>query len=486
MASLEVTKSTSNVHDEDLVILNAPRAGGDVMIIPEAEAPVQEPRGLATRISPRRIVVTGELLTDALAAILAFVLSDVLALDLPADAGWVMIAATGWLGILAAFKAYESPGQVPVRSFVGAMGVAGLAAALIGSAREPVGLAERLAGALVILASIEFMSRSAWSWYCRRARTDGRLRLRTAIVGSGDELEALHNLLLDTDCDMLPVAWIPVSAGSGAPFVDLSELREGGIECLLVTSDSLQGDELDTLRRTARRQEAELRVVAKSPETMPSRLRVQSIGHHAVVSIPRPHLTGSAVLVKRTMDVIIASLAFLFFLPLMLAMVIGVKLTSPGPAFFRQTRVTKGGRRFQIVKFRTMRWKRIEEEEADAARPFFKLQNDPRLTKAGRVIRRLSVDELPQLWNVLKGEMSLVGPRPLPVEQVAAHPELLGPRHEVLAGMTGWWQVNGRSDLPPEEAIKHDLFYIENWSVALDVQILTKTVKVLLGRRGAY
>jgi lipopolysaccharide/colanic/teichoic acid biosynthesis glycosyltransferase len=102
------------------------------------------------------------------------------------------------------------------------------------------------------------------------------------------------------------------------------------------------------------------------------------------------------------------------------------------------------------------------------------------------MIRPLSLDELPQLWNVLAGDMSLVGPRPLPAEQVEAHPELLGPRHEVRAGMTGWWQVNGRSDVPAEEAVAYDQFYIENWSLGLDLRIVGKTIGVLLRRRGAY
>ena len=100
-------------------------------------------------------------------------------------------------------------------------------------------------------------------------------------------------------------------------------------------------------------------------------------------------------------------------------------------------------------------------------------------------MRALSLDELPQLWNVVRGDMSLVGPRPLPAEQVEANPELLGPRHDVRTGLTGWWQVNGRSDVSPEEAISQDLFYIENWSISLDLYVIARTVGVLLFRRGA-
>jgi lipopolysaccharide/colanic/teichoic acid biosynthesis glycosyltransferase len=128
----------------------------------------------------------------------------------------------------------------------------------------------------------------------------------------------------------------------------------------------------------------------------------------------------------------------------------------------------------------------LTEDTPEKTAAFFKVEHDPRLTKVGGVLRKLSIDELPQLLNVVKGDMSLVGPRPLPVEQVNANPELLTARHEVFSGVTGWWQVNGRSNLSAEEAVRLDLFYIENWALSLDLFIILKTVGVLLRRRGAY
>ena len=122
----------------------------------------------------------------------------------------------------------------------------------------------------------------------------------------------------------------------------------------------------------------------------------------------------------------------------------------------------------------------------DLTKPFFKMTDDPRLTKIGGLLRSLSLDELPQLWNVIRGDMSLVGPRPLPVEQVTANPDLLEPRHEVRAGLTGWWQIDGRNEIESEEALRMDLFYIENWSLMLDLYILLKTIGVVVTRRGAY
>jgi lipopolysaccharide/colanic/teichoic acid biosynthesis glycosyltransferase len=135
-------------------------------------------------------------------------------------------------------------------------------------------------------------------------------------------------------------------------------------------------------------------------------------------------------------------------------------------------------------KFRTMRTDL--DVSLDTTRPFFKLQSDPRLTRVGTFLRRFSLDELPQLWNVITGEMSLVGPRPLPADQVAANLDLLRPRQAVPAGVTGWWQINGRSLVTPEEALRLDLFYIENWSPTLDLYVLLKTFGAVVGRQGAY
>jgi len=174
----------------------------------------------------------------------------------------------------------------------------------------------------------------------------------------------------------------------------------------------------------------------------------------------------------------------LLTLPLWPFIALAIRLDSRGPVLFHQERVTKGGRIFRMHKFRTMRTG--ISPMIDTSRPFFKLDSDPRLTRVGRFLRRLSLDELPQLWNVLTGDMSIVGPRPLPAEQVAAHPDLLTARQVVPAGMTGWWQINGRSGVTPEEALRLDLFYIENWSPSLDLYVLLKTFGAVVTGRGAH
>jgi lipopolysaccharide/colanic/teichoic acid biosynthesis glycosyltransferase len=195
-------------------------------------------------------------------------------------------------------------------------------------------------------------------------------------------------------------------------------------------------------------------------------------------------LTGTQAVAKRAFDLVVGSLGLVITLPVWLTTAIAIRLTSAGPVFFHQERVTKGGRTFRMHKFRTMR--QDLPADADTTVPFFKIDQDPRITRVGHRLRKWSLDELPQLWNVLRGEMSLVGPRPLPTEQVAANLQLLGPRHEVPAGMTGWWQINGRSDVAPTQAVRLDAFYIENWSLTFDLYIVLKTMSTVLERKGAY
>jgi exopolysaccharide biosynthesis polyprenyl glycosylphosphotransferase len=344
-----------------------------------------------------------------------------------------------------------------------------------------------------MLVSLEVVTHVVWSWIWRSPSVRRLTRLRTAVVGTPGGDEDLSEVLGSFD-DLDPVAVIDgFDTGSSTRS---GEDRLGaivdrvfdtcGAECLLVVNGAVPRAELEDLRRVARLHDAEMRVVVAAPATFPGALRVRATSEgHAIVHLPQPKMTRGNLIVKRSMDLVVGAIAFVVALPIMLAIGIAIKLTSPGRALFTQERATKGGRIFRIVKFRTMETDAGREFE-DTTSPFFKMADDPRLTRIGRWIRPLSLDELPQLWNVLRGEMSLVGPRPLPKEQVEAHPDLLGPRHDVATGMTGWWQVNGRSDLPAEEAVWFDRFYIENWSIGLDLRILAKTIGVLFKRRGAY
>ena len=191
------------------------------------------------------------------------------------------------------------------------------------------------------------------------------------------------------------------------------------------------------------------------------------------------------------MDRGLAALALLVLAPALLVIASAVRLTSPGPALYRQERVGLNGESFTMLKFRSMvvdADRRLDDLRAENISDglLFKIHNDPRVTPVGRLLRRLSLDELPQLVNVLRGTMSLVGPRPPLPGEVARYDTQVNRRLLVKPGLTGLWQVSGRSDLPWEEAVRLDLRYVENWSLALDLLILWKTSRAVLSKSGAY
>jgi lipopolysaccharide/colanic/teichoic acid biosynthesis glycosyltransferase len=201
--------------------------------------------------------------------------------------------------------------------------------------------------------------------------------------------------------------------------------------------------------------------------------------------------TNMQLAVKRAVDVVVAAFALVVLAPLLLGGALAIKLTSRGPVFFKQPRVGRDGELFDFVKFRSMRTTAVYEKpqlkelnEMDG--PIFKIRNDPRITKVGRIIRKLSIDELPQLSHVLSGKMSLVGPRPHLPEEVAAYDLRAYRRLTVKPGITCIWQVSGRADLNFDTWIDLDLEYIDSWSLGGDAKILAKTVPAVLSGKGAY
>jgi exopolysaccharide biosynthesis polyprenyl glycosylphosphotransferase len=204
-----------------------------------------------------------------------------------------------------------------------------------------------------------------------------------------------------------------------------------------------------------------------------------------------PVFEGIDFLLKRTFDVAGASVLLLLLSPVLLAMWLAVRLSSRGPAVYRSKRPGIGQRPFDCLKFRTMH-NDAEQRQADleafneASGPLFKIRDDPRMTPVGRFLRRFSLDELPQLINVLRGEMSLVGPRPLPERDFEMLQEWHRKRYLVLPGITGLWQVSGRSELDFDDLVHLDFLYLEHWSLALDLTILFKTIPAVVSRRGAY
>lgn len=203
------------------------------------------------------------------------------------------------------------------------------------------------------------------------------------------------------------------------------------------------------------------------------------------------HISRTGLVLKRVLDLAIITVLSLPTLVVMTLLAIAIKLDSPGPVLYTLPRVGRDGRQFKMYKFRSMVADADEQKESlrelnEADGPLFKIKNDPRQTRTGRLIRRLSLDELPQLYNVLRGQMSLVGPRPPLPEEVVHYKPWHHQRLAVVGGMTGLWQVSGRSDLSFDELCLLDIYYIENWTLGLDVRILLQTIPHLMSRKGAY
>lgn len=222
------------------------------------------------------------------------------------------------------------------------------------------------------------------------------------------------------------------------------------------------------------------------------RLYLRNTMEQPVLLASLPQYTGAANVIKRLLDIIGSLCALIISSPILLGVAIAIKLDDGGPVFFSQTRIGLHGKPFKMYKFRSMVTnaeelkKKLAEETGQEDRFIFKMKDDPRITKVGHFIRKTSLDEFPQFYNVLKGDMSLVGPRPALPEEVARYGSLYSARLLVKPGITGPWQVSGRSDLSQEQSEYLDVSYIENWSIAGDLAILAKTVMVIFTGRGSY
>ncbi|HKC26909.1 MAG TPA: sugar transferase [Jatrophihabitans sp.] len=222
------------------------------------------------------------------------------------------------------------------------------------------------------------------------------------------------------------------------------------------------------------------------------RVHVSPVDGLPLMWVDQPQFSGTRRVVKRVVDILVSGAALIASAPVLLLIALAVRLTSRGPVIYRSTRLGQGSREITVLKFRTMvrdadkiRAELLEFNECDDG-VLFKMRRDPRVTRVGRFLRRLSLDELPQLVNVITGSMSLVGPRPPLPEEVERYQGDVRRRLLVKPGLTGLWQVSGRSDLPWEESVRLDLYYVENWSLGFDFAIIARTVSAVLRRRGAY
>ncbi|MHB8160089.1 MAG: sugar transferase [Thermoleophilia bacterium] len=233
-------------------------------------------------------------------------------------------------------------------------------------------------------------------------------------------------------------------------------------------------------------------IVPRFFEALSSRVEIEDVEGLPILSLPRYSRHGFFMRsAKRLMDLVVTTVLTVLLSPILLLVTLLIRMDSRGPVFFKQDRMGKNHTYFKMYKFRSMLVEadsRKEEmaEHNEVPGPIFKMKDDPRITRVGRVIRRLSIDELPQLINVFKGEMSLVGPRPLPVEEAEGCRGTADMRHLVQPGITGLWQVLGRSDIPYQEMVQLDYLYVTNWTLRWDIKIMLRTVMAIVRKRGAY
>jgi exopolysaccharide biosynthesis polyprenyl glycosylphosphotransferase len=272
----------------------------------------------------------------------------------------------------------------------------------------------------------------------------------------------------------------------------MSAVRQSDADTVAVLAcPEMNGMELRKLAWELEKTDTDLCLAPALLDVAGPRTSIRSAAGLPLLYMDHPDLTGVRQAVKNLFDRLAAISALVLLDPLFLAIAVAIKLGDGGPVLFRQVRVGRNGRPFHMYKFRTMVANAEQQKAQLEARnegngEFFKIKDDPRVTKAGSWLRRFSLDELPQLFNVLVGQMSLVGPRPALPEEAARYGDYVRRRLAVRPGITGLWQVSGRSDLPWEEAVRLDLRYVENWSFALDLQILWKTWSAVIRGAGAY
>jgi exopolysaccharide biosynthesis polyprenyl glycosylphosphotransferase len=280
-------------------------------------------------------------------------------------------------------------------------------------------------------------------------------------------------------------------------------IRESGANEVIISDPNVPGEALfDVMIQTGRRRGIEFRIAPTLLNCLPSKTEIDQVGSLPMVTLFRSPLSNIARFVKRSSDLVIAILTLAILSPLWLLIALLIKLDSRGPVFYKQERVGMDGRVFLFYKFRSMRTDTDDARHrefqrkyikglpdsnlGEEGRPAYKLRTDERVTRLGRIIRKTSLDELPQLFNVLRGDMSIVGPRPPIPYEVESYELWHRKRLDMKPGITGLWQVSGRNRLPFDEMVRMDLYYIENWSLLLDLKIILQTLPVMWRGEDAY
>src|SRR4051794_26629201 len=358
--------------------------------------------------------------------------------------------------------------------------------------------------ALPLTTGLTLVQRYLHRKWVHRERRDGRFMLTALLVGHRSGVAALHEQMLLNPFQGYEVVGccLPSAVGDPPFFRDMPVLGDlddvGSVASRLdvdavavLPSPELEGAALRRLGWELENTSAELLLTPSVTEIVGPRVDIRPVCGLPLLHVERPELRGLRRVIKGVVDRGGAAAVLVLLLPVLPAIAAAIKLSSSGPVVFRQERVGRDGRTFSMFKFRSMQ---VGAEQligqltaaTDGNGVLFKMRTDPRVTKVGRVLRRYSLDEIPQLINVLRGDMSLVGPRPPLLSEVERYGFDMHRRFLVKPGLTGLWQISGRSDLSWEDSVRMDLRYVENWSLALDLLILWKTASAVVRSRGAY
>jgi exopolysaccharide biosynthesis polyprenyl glycosylphosphotransferase len=353
--------------------------------------------------------------------------------------------------------------------------------------------------AFVLTAVLISLGRATYEGLTQELLRRVGVRRRALLVGAGDHLIHLHAMLgrgrRGIDYEFVG-ALAPGPAEIELPLLgDLKALPRvlatyDVDEVILADSEFGERELLETVEQ-AHRRGVKVRIAPKTTELLVQRAEYVPGQSVPLFEVRSPVFAGGEWVLKRTFDIVVSAFVLVVGLPLWLLIAAGVTLTTPGPVIYRDRRIGLGETDFDMFKFRTMYADAAEhqpflEPANEASGPLFKMRRDPRVTPFGAVLRRFSLDEVPQLLNVLRGQMSLVGPRPLPLRDYEQLEDWHRKRYNVLPGVTGLWQISGRSNLGFDDLVRLDFYYLENWSLWMDVAILVKTIPAVVAGRGAY
>jgi exopolysaccharide biosynthesis polyprenyl glycosylphosphotransferase len=465
------------------------------------------------RRSAKRIAV--RVIIDAVAVSSGLFLASVIRFEImkggPAaawDYGTITLVATPiWLLLFYLYGLYE-PRQVlgPVNEFKQVFHgvVAGTVVIFIGDSVLNMNLARgwallAMVSGLIVVGGERLAVRKGLHALRRR----GGDATRTIVVGANHEAKTVARTLererwlgytvvgfVDDDTVVgQEVSGGHVVIGATSELKDVIAKHDAAL--VLVAATAFDPVRLNRLFWELQRYDVDLQITSGTIDLIASRMTVQSVAGIPLIYVKRTGMDRTQRVLKRSLDVIGSAIGLILLSPLLAAFALWIKRGSEGGAFFKQVRVGRDGEIFTCWKFRTMvkdaETKRAELEHlSEGPGLLFKLKEDPRVTRAGSALRRFSLDELPQLWNVLKGEMSLVGPRPALPEEVEQYDDWVRNRLLVKPGMTGLWQVSGRTDTSFSDYIRYDLFYIQNWSLSLDLWILWRTLRAVTSAEGAH